>query len=75
MANLRKLIASIAAEKRAKEAHNAPGPWRSKREAAGLASSAKIEELGAETCVPRPPRIDTAPQPHTPCRISLCLPA
>lgn len=42
---LRKLAAAVEAERRHKETAAAPGPWRSKRDAAGLANTARIEEL------------------------------
>lgn len=48
MPNLRKLAAAVEAAKRQKEAQAAPGPWRSKRDAAGLANHARIEEVESE---------------------------
>ena len=43
--NLKRLAAAVAHEKKAKATQAAPGPWRSKRDAAGLANSSRIEEL------------------------------
>ena len=48
MPQLRQLAAAVEAERQRKEMAAAPGPWRSKRDAAGLANTARIEELPAD---------------------------
>ncbi|MAA58585.1 MAG: hypothetical protein CMK79_00395, partial [Pseudomonadales bacterium] len=45
MPNLRKMMAAVEHAQRRKQESVAPGPWRSKRSAAGLANNAKIEEI------------------------------
>jgi hypothetical protein len=45
---LRQLIAAKKAAERQKEVEAAPGPWRSRRDAAGLSTRAKIEELDVD---------------------------
>ena len=48
MPQLRQLAAAVEAERKHKQMAAAPGPWRSKRDAAGLANTARIEELPAD---------------------------